>query len=211
MAKKYCDVMLKQLQRPLYRASGAYALLALGYWVLDVAALEPGINHQLQWAVTSAKALTGIGQWIPNLHYHLPRIVELFGPDGAMRYARVLSATSISVVVTLLFYAASWSWRPDEKLEWVPSRSIGNLERQRAMAVIGALTCAYALIIGFGLTNGASVRSIFAPTADPIHMLLSPIGVGLVLTLSIASSVEQTFYIRRYKRLLLDSEATPKL
>lgn len=210
MTKKSGDVMIRLLQRPLYRTSGVYVLLALGYWGIDITALEPGTNRQLPWAMTSAQTLMWIGQWIPNLHYHLPRIVELFGPEGAMRYARVLSATSVSVVVTLLFYVLSWSWRPDETLEWVPSRSIGYLERQRAIVAIGALSCAYALIIGFDLTSGASVRGLFAPTSDPIRMLLSPIGVGLVLTLLIANGVEQSFYIRRYKRLLLDPEARPK-
>ena len=110
--------MFGLLQRPLYRTFGVYVLLAVGYWIVDVAALDPGINHRLPWAVTSEKTLLWIGQWIPNLHYHLPQIVELFGPDRALRYARVLSATVISALVALLFYITTWSWRPDEKLDW---------------------------------------------------------------------------------------------
>ncbi len=203
--------MVGTLRRPLVRTSIVFAILALGYWGFEIAILGPGIQRQESSAIAIAEALMAMGQWIPNLHSNLNRLIELFGIDAAQQYARVLTVTSISDVMALLCYAATWSWRPLEKLEWVPGRSIGNLERHRAIGTIGALSTAYMLFIGFGLSSHSALTNIAAPTADPLRMLLSPIGIGFAFALCVANVVEQTFYIRGYRKLLLDPEAGPKI
>ncbi|MDY0872220.1 hypothetical protein [Dongia rigui] len=205
-----CNEMFGSLRKPLNRTIGIFVLLALGYWAFDLVILGPAIEHRLPWAVTNEKALLWIGQWIPNLHNHLPKIVEVFGIEGALRYARILTSTTISVIAALIFYAATWSWRPSERLEWVPSRSIGFIERHRAISGIAAVAMTYMLVFGVnprGSTNGAGI--LFAATDDPIRMLLSPITTGLLLTLFIANAVEQTHYIRRYEKLHSDHDSRP--
>jgi hypothetical protein len=115
----------------------------------------------------------------------------------------------MAVVVALLSYVTTWSWRPNEKLEWVPLRSIGVIERHRAFSAIGAVSTAYFLLIGVDPRHG-SLGSIFSATAEPIRMLLSPIGVGLLFTLFCTWGVEQTVYIRRYTKLHSDPKSRPK-